>query len=94
MLRAVGWQGVARQLRLKGEAIPVASRLTMIAEFAEVAHRIRGIRAATKLAKSARRFAVRSHSGNSALCQRRVRSSTGSMPRANLGRRDQRRGRT
>jgi HD-GYP domain-containing protein (c-di-GMP phosphodiesterase class II) len=42
-----GWPGV-----LKGDAIPVAARLTQLAEYVEVAHRIGGIDAAVELARS------------------------------------------
>ncbi len=41
-----GWPG-----RLKGEAVPVASRLTQLAEFTEVAHRLGGTGAALALAR-------------------------------------------
>jgi HD-GYP domain-containing protein (c-di-GMP phosphodiesterase class II) len=41
-----GWPG-----GLKGEAVPVASRIAQLAEFVEVAHRVGGIEAATALAR-------------------------------------------
>jgi HD-GYP domain-containing protein (c-di-GMP phosphodiesterase class II) len=41
-----GWPG-----RLKGEQVPVASRLAMLAEFIEVAHRVGGVGAARELAR-------------------------------------------
>ena len=48
-----GWPGGRR-----GEAIPIASRIAQLAEFAEVAHRLGGIPAATDLARrrSGRQF--------------------------------------
>ena len=41
-----GWPG-----QLKGDAVPVAARLTQLAEYTEVAHRIGGVEAATGLAR-------------------------------------------
>jgi len=41
-----GWPG-----SLKGEQVPVASRLAMLAEFVEVAHRVGGVNAARELAR-------------------------------------------
>ena len=41
-----GWPG-----DLKGEAIPLESRVSQLAEFAEVAHRVGGVEAATALAR-------------------------------------------
>ena len=40
-----GWPG-----KLRGEAVPMASRLAQISEFVEVAHRIGGVEAAVALA--------------------------------------------
>jgi HD-GYP domain-containing protein (c-di-GMP phosphodiesterase class II) len=42
-----GWPGA-----LKGEAVPVAARLAQLAEFMEVAHRVRGIAEARALARA------------------------------------------
>jgi response regulator RpfG family c-di-GMP phosphodiesterase len=42
-----GWPG-----ELKGEAVPIASRLAQLAEFVEVAHRVGGVEAAKALALS------------------------------------------
>jgi HD-GYP domain-containing protein (c-di-GMP phosphodiesterase class II) len=41
-----GWPGM-----LKGDAIPVAARIAQLAEFTEVAHRVRGVAGATELAR-------------------------------------------
>ena len=41
-----GWPG-----KLKGDAVPIASRLAQLAEFTEAAHRIGGVEAATVLAR-------------------------------------------
>jgi HD-GYP domain-containing protein (c-di-GMP phosphodiesterase class II) len=41
-----GWPG-----ELRGDAVPVAARIAQLAEFAEVAHRVRGIEAARTLAR-------------------------------------------
>jgi HD-GYP domain-containing protein (c-di-GMP phosphodiesterase class II) len=41
-----GWPG-----ELRGEQIPLAARITQLAEFAEVAHRVGGVGAATELAR-------------------------------------------
>ncbi|MTD52459.1 LuxR family transcriptional regulator [Amycolatopsis sp. RM579] len=48
-----GWPG-----RLRGEGVPIASRLTQLAEFTEVAHRVGGAEAAARLARqrSGRQF--------------------------------------
>ena len=46
------WDGKGWPGNLKGEAIPVASRLSQIGEFVEVAHRIGGTGAATDLAQA------------------------------------------
>jgi HD-GYP domain-containing protein (c-di-GMP phosphodiesterase class II) len=42
-----GWPGA-----LKAEAVPVAARIAQLAEFTEVAHRVRGVEAARALARS------------------------------------------
>src|SRR4051794_13313539 len=41
-----GWPG-----QLEGEGVPLAARITQIAEFAEVAHRVGGVEASTALAQ-------------------------------------------
>src|SRR5215213_5121490 len=45
------WDGKGWPGDLKGEQIPVAARLAMLAEFVEVAHRVGGVPAATGLAR-------------------------------------------
>jgi hypothetical protein len=55
VLEAVGaayehWDGRGWPGKLKGDQVPIASRLAQLAEFVEVAHRIGGIEAATALA--------------------------------------------
>ena len=45
------WDGKGWPGNLKGEQIPVAARLAMLAEFVEVAHRVGGVPAATGLAR-------------------------------------------
>jgi HD-GYP domain-containing protein (c-di-GMP phosphodiesterase class II) len=59
VLDAVGasyerWDGRGWPGRLRGEQIPVASRIAGIAEFVEVAHRVGGIPAAQRLARERR----------------------------------------
>ena len=44
-----GWPG-----ELRGDTVPIASRLTQMAEFAEVAHRVGGVEAARRLARERR----------------------------------------
>ena len=46
------WDGSGWPGELKGEAIPIASRIAQLAEFVEVAHRSGGIEAATRLART------------------------------------------
>lgn len=41
-----GWPG-----QLRGDAVPIASRLAMLAEYVEVAHRVGGVDAAVRLAR-------------------------------------------
>ena len=45
------WDGKGWPGELKGEGVPIAARLTMIGEFAEVAHRVGGIDAARELVR-------------------------------------------
>jgi HD-GYP domain-containing protein (c-di-GMP phosphodiesterase class II) len=54
--RAVGaayeqWDGRGWPGEIKGDAVPIAARLSQVAEFVEVAHRLGGITAATELAR-------------------------------------------
>ncbi|HJQ48107.1 MAG TPA: HD domain-containing phosphohydrolase [Amycolatopsis sp.] len=52
------WDGKGWPGRLRGEAVPIASRLSQLAEFTEVAHRVGGVDAALRLARqrSGRQF--------------------------------------
>ncbi len=61
-----GWPG-----ELKGEAVPIASRLAQLAEFVEVAHRLGGVEAAKALARQARWQAVRPRPRGGHVCARR-----------------------
>ena len=45
------WDGKGWPGELAGEAVPIASRLAMLAEYAEVAHRVGGVDAARELAR-------------------------------------------
>jgi HD-GYP domain-containing protein (c-di-GMP phosphodiesterase class II) len=45
------WDGKGWPGKLKGEEVPIAARVTAIAEFMEVAHRIDGVAAARRLAR-------------------------------------------
>ena len=82
-----GWPG-----DLTGDDIPIASRLGMIGEFVEVAHRIGGTGAAIDAGREARRVAVRPSTRSRAVQQRRD-DSRRSRRRAHLGRGDRRRAR-
>jgi len=59
VLEAVGsayeqWDGKGWPGKLRGEAVPVASRISQLAEFIEVAHRVGGVDEAKTLAKKRR----------------------------------------
>jgi HD-GYP domain-containing protein (c-di-GMP phosphodiesterase class II) len=45
------WDGKGWPGRLRGDAVPIGARIAAVAEFTEVAHRVGGIPAATKLAR-------------------------------------------
>ena len=45
------WDGKGWPGKLRGDAVPIGARIGALAEFAEVAHRVGGVAAATKLAR-------------------------------------------
>jgi HD-GYP domain-containing protein (c-di-GMP phosphodiesterase class II) len=56
VLKALGaayeqWDGRGWPGKLEGEAVPIASRLSQLSEFVEVAHRVGGVEAAQELAR-------------------------------------------
>ena len=61
-----GWPG-----QLRGDAVPIASRLAMLAEYAEVAHRVGGVDAAVLLARKRSGVAVRPRARPAAVRARR-----------------------
>ena len=65
-----GWPGA-----LKGEEIPIASRIAQLAEFAEVAHRVGGVEAARVAGGAPERQAVRSRGRTRCCAPTRSRSS-------------------
>ena len=76
------WDGKGWPGNLKGEDIPVASRLAQIGEFIEVAHRIGRHRSGGGAGRQAGRVAVRPRPGRYVLCATPRRSLTGSTPAA------------
>ena len=75
------WDGRGWPNGMKGEEIPLAARIVQLAEYAEVAHRMRGIDGAISLARQRAGQAVRP-------CARRpaLRGGAGDPRRARLGR--------
>ncbi len=64
------WDGRGWPDGLKGEAIPLASRIVQLAEFVEVAHRVGGLEAREDARTAARRQAVRPGALHTAACGR------------------------
>ena len=53
------WDGKGWPGELAGDDVPIAARIALLAEYVEVAHRVRGVDAARALARQRRRHAVR-----------------------------------
>ena len=87
------WDGKGWPGELRGEAIPIAARVSQVAEFVEVAHRSGGVDSAVALGATARRLPVRSERRVAASARRRTPSSTVSTPRVPGSEVDRRRAR-